>query len=181
MDGMKMPAILAFMSLIAAGSAQGATISTNEIEMTGAPAWVTRSRVEQVVARVQKFMEWDIRRVPVQWYSAQAAFEAVHRLGPYPLAFSRRSDMSVHLGPRVSSATFDSTFGHELVHIVLYQKYKNSIPVWLDEGLANYVAKHGSVDYAWLSRQPAFDVRSLGHPFKGPSADGSVDVAKLHY
>jgi hypothetical protein len=165
--------LLAFLFGLSAQAANSATISTNEIEMTDAPAWITRSRVERVVSKIQRFMEWDIRRVPVRWYADQASFEAAHKLGPSPMAFAKRDDQSIHLGPRVDTASFDSAFGHELVHIILYQKYKDAIPSWLDEGLANYVAKHGAVDYSWLSKQKEIDVRSLKHPFKG-------DV-RLHY
>jgi hypothetical protein len=156
-------------------------ITTNEIVMANAPDWLESSRVDRVVSKIQTYMEWDIRKIQVKWYAEQAAFEAAHKLGSYPIAVSMRATNTVHLGPRVTTQNFDSTFGHELVHIILYQKYKDAIPPWLDEGLANFVAQHGSVDYAWLSKQPFVDVKTLTHPFKGPSADGSTDVARLHY
>jgi hypothetical protein len=170
------------LALLAHGSwATAAPITTNEIDMQQPPAWLKASRVEKVVSHIQDFLEWDIRKIPVFWYSDQGSFEAAHHLGPYPMAFSRRSDLTVHLGPRVDASNFDSTFGHELVHIILYQKYKDAVPPWLDEGLANYVSKHGHVDYPYLAKQPPGDVHLLTHPFKGPEADGSVDVARFHY
>jgi hypothetical protein len=171
---------LLFLGL-SAGPASAATISTNEIAMTDAPAWVKESRVDRVVGRIQNFMEWDIRKIQVRWYAEQSAFEAAHGLGAFPIAVSKRADNSVHLGPHVTSDNFDTTFGHELVHIILYQKYKDAVPSWLDEGLANFAAKHSRVDYKWLSRQAPGDVRLLTHPFKGPAANGSGSVALLHY
>jgi hypothetical protein len=175
---MLIPLALLALALPQASAKQ---IETNEIVMANAPEWLNSSRVDRVVSKIQDYMEWDIRKIQVKWYTDQAAFEAVHGMGPYPIAVSMRSTNTVHLGPKVTSDLFDSTFGHELVHIILYQKYKDAIPPWLDEGLANFVAQHGSVDYRWLAKHPIGDVKTLTHPFKGPSADGSVDIARLHY
>jgi hypothetical protein len=169
------------LGLPGSASAFAKDISTNEIAMHDAPAWLSSSRIDNVVSKIQDFMEWDIRKIQVHWYTDQAAFEAVHGMGSYPIAVSMRADNSMHLGPKVTDGEFDSTFGHELVHIILYQKYKTAIPSWLDEGLANYVGQHGKVDYKWLSKQRLVDVTTLTHPFKGPSADGSADVARVHY
>lgn len=175
---MFLPVILFTLALPLASAKQ---ITTNETVMADAPDWLTSSRVDRVVSKIQDYMEWDIRKVQVKWYTNQAAFETAHGLGSYPIAVSMRSTNTVHLGPKVNQDIFDSTFGHELVHIILYQKYKDAIPPWLDEGLANFVAQHGKVDYSWLSKRPVMDVKTLTHPFKGPSADGSDDVARLHY
>jgi hypothetical protein len=78
---------------------------------------------------------------------------------------------SVHLGPDVNDKNFDDVFGHEMVHVIVFQKYKDSIPKWLEEGLANHLAKRGNVDYKWLAKQPfPDDVREMAHPFKGSAA-----------
>src|SRR5262249_53923433 len=58
---------------------------------------------------------------------------------------------------------------------------KDAIPLWLDEGLANYIAQHGTVDYAWLAKQPPGDVRQLAHPFSPGGPDGGVDRVKFCY
>ncbi len=85
--------------------------------------------------------------------------------------------MTVHFGPSVDDKDFDGVFGHELVHIILAQKYKEAIPPWFEEGLANHIAKFGNVDYNWLAKQKApQDVRALSHPFKG-----LVVSARYHY
>jgi hypothetical protein len=156
-------------------------IETNEVILSSAPAWVTGSRVDQVVGKIQALLEWDIRKVRVSWYTDEGAFEAAHRLGPSVLAFSRKEDNSVHLGPRVDTTNFDPIFGHELVHVIVFQKYKNAIPKWLEEGLANELAKRGAVDYEWLARHGVEgDVHLLVHPFQF-SYGGPGEHVRYHY
>jgi len=89
-----------------------------------------------------------------------------HNLGAAALAVAKSKDNSIHLGPKINNKNFDQVFGHELVHIISFQKYKGAIPKWLEEGLANYVSKKAPVNYKWLAKQ-AFpkDVRKLTHPF----------------
>ncbi len=143
-------------------------IKTNQIHIADAPTWLTRVRVEKITDHMQSFLEWDIRRIEVTFHKDEAEFERFHGLGPTVLAVSRKEDNSVHIGPRVGDGLFDATFGHELVHIISFQKYKGAIPKWLEEGLANYLAKAGKVDYKKLASQPfPTDVHELGHPFSG--------------
>jgi len=143
-------------------------IQTNSVHMPDAPAWVTTVRVEKIIDHIQQYLEWDIRRIQVYWHKDQAEFEKFHGLGPTVLAISKRDDNTIHLGPRIVDANFDQVFGHELVHIISFQKYKKAIPLWLEEGLANYIAKAGTVDYARLASQPVpSDVRQMTHPFGG--------------
>jgi hypothetical protein len=163
--------------LFIASLAFGHEIRTNTVTMPEAPAWLTASRVERVVDRVQSKLEWDIRRVSVRWYSDPAAFQKAHGFDASVQAFARKQDGSVHLGPKTTQENFDAVFGHELAHIVLGQKYKTAIPNWLEEGLANYVAQKGSVDYAWLATQPRRDVRTMNHPFAASAPAG----ARYHY
>jgi hypothetical protein len=172
----------AFLLLLSVQSL-AADLVTNETRMTSAPAWLKASRVDRVVGQIQRKLEWDIRRIRVQWYSDQAQFHAVHGFGATVLAFARRSDASVHIGPRVDTSNFDSVFGHELVHVILGQKYKDAVPKWLEEGLANYLAKRGEVDYAWIASRVPPDMRSLGHPFKGISSElgSGEEASRAHY
>jgi hypothetical protein len=155
--------------------------------MSGAPAWLKAARVDKVVGQIQRALDWDIRRISVRWYADQAEFQAAHGFGPSVLAFSLKSDSTVHIGPRVTPADFDSVFGHELVHIILGQKYKSAVPTWLEEGLANYLARRGEVDYAWIAKRIPPDMRALGHPFKALSTEGGAesgsagDAARAHY
>ena len=96
-------------------------------------------------------LEWDIRKIQVYFHSDEASFERSNNLGPAIIAVSLKADNAVHLGPKVTTQNFDQVFGHELVHIISYQKYKDAIPKWLEEGLANYLSKNGNVDYKWLA------------------------------
>jgi hypothetical protein len=157
--------------------ALAAQLQTNATFMTETPSWINKTRIDKVVDRIQMFLEWSIRRVNVIWYKDQATFEKVHGLGPAVLAISRRADNTIHLGPRVTNENFDQVFGHELAHIISFQKYKEAIPKWLEEGIANHVAKAGQVDYAWLAKRPfPADVRGLIHPFAT-----TTEGARYHY
>jgi hypothetical protein len=142
------------------------SIDTNAVHMTDAPAWLTSNRVDNVVDHVQNKLEWDIRKINVVWYSDQKQFEKLHGFGDTVLAFSQKNTGTIAIGPRIDNSNFDSIFGHELVHMILYQKYKSAIPGWLEEGLANYIGQNSKVDYVWLQSQPHPDVRTMTHPFK---------------
>ena len=129
-------------------------VETNAVHMDAAPAWVTRVRVDKVIDHIQMVLEWDIRRINVYWHSDQAEFAKGHGKGPLVMAYSLKNENAVHIGPRVNDANFNQYFGHELVHIIAYQKYKEAIPKWLEEGLANYLAKTAKVDYRWMAGKP---------------------------
>jgi len=152
-------------------------VDTNSVYMGDAPAWVTRPRVEKIIDHIQMVLEWSIHKIQVHFYTDQAAFQRASGMGGSIIAASLRKDNSIHLGPRVDSTNFDQVFGHELVHVISYQKYKDAIPSWLEEGLANYLSKNGKVDYPWLASHgfPA-DVRSFTHP-----GQGNADEIHYHY
>lgn len=145
----------------------GAEITTNAVLFSEAPTWLTDRQVDRVVDKVQRFLEWDIRRLRAYGYQDQAQFEKLHGYGGTVLAFTRFSDVSIHVGPHVNPGNFDEVFGHELAHAILFQKYKGSIPKWLEEGMANTAANRVQVDYVWLASQPPQDVTGLTHPFQG--------------
>lgn len=170
------PFCLALLVWLVSPSGHGKQIETNWVHMAEAPDWLTRGRVEKVIARIQTLLEWDIRRAEVFWYGDSQSFAKAHSLGPLAMAVSKKGDNTIHLGPHVTKDNFDQTFGHELVHIVLGQKYKDAIPKWFEEGLANHLAKSGKVDYRWLASQPfPPDVRKLSHPYRESQA------SKVHY
>jgi hypothetical protein len=169
------PAPLIFLFLCLIGFAASAKeIRTNEVTMANAPDWLKQTRVEKVTDRIQQKLEWTIRRINVIWYATPEAFAKAHPLGPQAIAVTINSNgaSTVHLGPIIDAQNFDEVFAHELVHVIVNQKYKSSIPKWLEEGLANHIAKHGKVDYAWLlAHDTGDDVHNLAHPFSG-SAKG---------
>ncbi|OFZ84091.1 MAG: hypothetical protein A2603_06250 [Bdellovibrionales bacterium RIFOXYD1_FULL_55_31] len=158
-------------------------IRTNSISIPNPPSWLTERKVNAVVDRIQRVLEWDIRRVNVQWYADAKQFADAHGYGSSVLAFARASQNAIHLGPKVTNSNFDGIFGHELVHVILYQKYHDAVPKWLEEGLANHAARRGTVDYVWLSSQAPRNVRSLVHPFdtKLSAQSVSVEGSKYHY
>lgn len=162
--------------------AQAHEITTNSALIHGAPKWLAESRVNRVVDKIQNMLEWDIRRVEVYWHSNEEDFAKAHGLnvpagsGSVVMAVSKKNQNAIHIGPRVDASTFDGVFGHELGHIIIYQKYKEAIPNWLEEGLCNFAAKPSLVDYKWLSKQTALDVRTLGHPF-----GKSIATPRYHY
>lgn len=41
----------------------------------------------------------------------------------------------------------DNSLGHEIVHLVLHRFYTDSIPCWLDEGLAQFISKDAHASY----------------------------------
>jgi len=166
-----------FILLSLAMTAFAHDIQTNAVNMPNAPEWLKRTRVEKVTDRIQTQLEWTIRKIEVRWYKDEASFQKSHRLGPGARAVTNKSTGVIHMGPSVTTAEFDSVFGHELVHVILGQKYKDAVPGWVEEGLANHLAKHGRVDYRWLAGQPfPEDVRKLAHPFTG-----TVSSPRYHY
>lgn len=167
--------ILTFCTFIA--SAKTHEIQTNAVAIKEAPDCLKRTRVEKVTSRIQTELEWTIRKVNVIWFKDETSFQKFHKKGTTVLALSRKPQNTVYIGPRVNDKNFDSVFGHELVHIILYQKYKTAIPRWLEEGLSNYIAQQGKVEYKWLASQPfPKDVTRLEHPFKG-----TTDDVHFHY
>jgi hypothetical protein len=153
-------------ALPCAPGAQGATMDLQGARIQDPPAWLKASQAQSVIDRIQRELEWDLRRIEIRWRSNQKEFESSHGYGPTVLAFTRARNGTIDLGPRVTRDVFEAVLGHELVHMILFQKYKDAIPKWLEEGLANFLAtRKRSVDYAWLSRQKLLPVRSLHHPF----------------
>jgi hypothetical protein len=156
-----------------AGVCSAKEINTNEINMINAPVWLKQSRVEKVTNRIQSKLEWSTRKINVSCYNSESAYEKVNSYGATAVAVTQMSHdvASIHLGPKVNEKNFDEIFGHELVHVIVFQKYRGAIPKWLEEGLANHLASYQKVDYKWLNTQafPA-DVRELAHPFGGNAA-----------
>jgi hypothetical protein len=158
-------------------------IDVNAASLPNAPEWLKASRFERVVDTMESKLEWDVRKIQARWHDDAAEFRKLHGYDDSVLAFTSGADTSVHFGPRVTSQNFDAVFGHELTHVILRQKYKNAVPRWLEEGLANYLSKLGKVDYAWLAAQPPRDATSLAHPFAegGNSSGVSTTGARYHY
>lgn len=158
---------LCLLLVLFAISASAEELLTNCAYFKNAPKWLNLSRVNKVAEPIENLMEWSIRRVEVTWYQDQATFERAHSLGPAALAVSLRGQNKILLGPRVNESNFNQIFGHELVHTISAQKYKQAIPSWLEEGIANYISKNGTVNYKVLANFEFKDVSELSHPIAG--------------
>ena len=161
--------LLLFSLLLSTANLQARVVQTNELTIHDAPAWLLRPKVEKITDRIQTHLEWTTRRTPVYWHANESSFIKAHSLGAGPVAVTSKSTKGsvIHMSPRVSLLNYKRILGHELVHLIFYQKYRGAIPRWLEEGFANHLSRKSSVNYGWLAKQelPA-DVTKLGHPFK---------------
>lgn len=165
---MKVFKILNLLFLLIPQTSLAAELLTNVARFQNAPKWLNSTRVNRIADNVTRYMEWSIRRVDVIWYSDASEFQSAHSLGPYASAVTKRRENKILLGPQVNESNFDQIFGHELVHVTSEQKYKDAIPPWLEEGVANFIAKSKKIDYAKLKALPGpIDVRTLSHPMRG--------------
>jgi hypothetical protein len=150
-------------------------LATETVFFENAPDWLTEQQVEKAARPIESYLQWDKLRLKAVYYRNQNEFESLHHQGPSVKAFFRRSDRTVHIGPGVTAENFIPIFSHEWVHAIFFLKYHGAIPLWLEEGFANYLAKLGFVDYRWLSTQPFVDVQKLVHPMQ------DVSGLKFHY
>lgn len=160
--------IFAVATFVFAISAESKSIQTNSVNIENAPNWLSEYAVQSIVDKVEYKLEWSIRRTTASFYRDQSVFISKFngRAASDIVAFTKRKDNTIHLGPRVTKDNFAMIFGHELAHVVLFQKYKDSIPPWLTEGLCNSIAGVDKIDYAWLAAQtPRIDVSRLEHPY----------------
>lgn len=165
--------LLTPLPALSASPAFAKEIETNEVTIANAPAWLTRPKVEKVIARIQTKLEWTTRKIRAVWYTDESKFADAHGLGPLAIAVTATDGETsvIHMGPRVGKSDWEMVFGHEMVHVILRQKYKNSVPRWLEEGLANHLAKAKPVDYKALAGQSfPEDVRELSHRFSGSAS-----------
>lgn len=145
-------------------------IFTNAVIMDNAPSWLTTPRVEKLTQHIENKLEWSTRRIHAYWYYKESDFQKVHHSTGLITAFTLKKppNASMYLGPRVTIQNFDQIFSHEMVHIIAFQKYKSSIPAWLEEGLANHLSKRRSIDYKWLAKHKfPKDVTQMIHPLHG--------------
>ncbi len=162
-----------FLAVLICTDVHAKDFMTNSVDIKNAPDWVRQTKVESITDRIQSKLEWSTRRVNMFWYKTQQEFDQVHNYGAMATAVTKHTNgvSAIHMGPNVDQKNFEEIFGHELVHVIVYQKYKTSIPKWLEEGLANHLASRGKVNYKWLASQPfPADVKELAHPFKGSTS-----------
>lgn len=162
--------ITIFIKLILFLNLNAKNFTTNELDVIDAPNWVKKTKVEKVTDRIQNRLEWTIKKTPVRWYSHKDEFAKAHTLGPAADAVivKSNSQATIHMGPTINENNYQQILGHELVHLIFFQKYKGAIPQWLEEGFANNLSGQGKVDYKWLSQQSLpTDIDKMGHPYSG--------------
>lgn len=174
---MKHALLLLLMSTVL----NAAPITTNSVQFENPPSWLTRRILEKTTDRVEKKLEWAIRRVTVRYIANPADFKKAHGLATdsaQAVTFAKKGE--ILLGITVTSKNFDEVFAHELVHVILYQKFKGSIPAWLEEGLANWISGRRKVDYAFISSQGIAPIEHLTHPFANPFQEKQYS-GRYHY
>ena len=149
-------------------------IKTNEMVIYNAPKWVKRTKVEKLTDKIQNKLEWKTRKISVFWYSDLKSFTKAHSLGPFAAAVTVKTSkkVEIHMGPLVTKENYQQMLGHELIHVIIFQKYRGSIPRWLEEGLANFYSRQSKVNYKKLaSKKLPENVLEMGHPFKENKGD----------
>lgn len=138
--------------------------------MSNAPDWLKQPRVEKVTDHIELHLKPTGQRTKVIWYNTEEAYDKVVSYGAASLAVTKYDGgvASVVIGPQVNDKNFDEVFGHEMVHVILFQRFQGAVPKWLEEGMANYFSSKEKIDYKWLANQPfPEDVHGLAHPFSG--------------
>lgn len=160
-------------------------LETNTFWVENPPQWLKPALLNTTTDKIEKVLEWDIRKVRLVFYSDAAAFKKENSFDDTVLALFKRVGQEpgrILISPKIqNSEQLAPVLGHELVHVILSQKFKQSIPKWLEEGLANYlstkyVGKRGQIDYELLRSKPLAEVRVLEHPFRS-----SPFGPKYHY
>ncbi len=183
--------LLCILCLPALAAPTPRSLRTNSLSVQNAPAWLQERRLEKLTDAVERLLEWQIRRVTVRFYDDAVAFTRENKLGSDAVvAFTRKQDGTVCIGPRVKQDEFEGVLTHELTHVIVYQKYKMAVPDWLEEGLANFISQkvarqlggkgRGVIDYPWLARQTADNATALGHPL-GEGKDNTLERVRYRY
>ncbi len=159
------------------------------------PPWFTgkeSQRMDKIVDAMEKDMEWQVRRISVRFTDAKE-FEPY---GKNLRALTRGEDQAVLLGPLINKINLSDAFAHELTHVIVLQKYREAIPAWLSEGLANFIgaktAKKFGGSYqpvayselaAWMEGLPAFQLNLLSHPLRrnGQAAPSASEVRMRYH
>lgn len=176
------PALLGVIGLSYLGTPLfAASFRVGMIQFDSPPDWVEAKQTQKTIDRIEHALEWDIRKTRVEFIPSETDFRRLFGFDSEILAFAKtpieteiKSSAVITVGPQVRKANWDKILGHELVHVIIGQKFKTSIPDWLEEGLANYFGKNEVVDYTWLSAQPLPAIEKLGHPVTATSENGGL-------
>src|SRR5205814_5188241 len=78
---------------------------------------------------------------PEQW----SQFQAFGQLEPWTGGIHSAGSLFIQRNPSYKFS--DNSLGHEIVHLVLHRLYPDSIPCWLNEGLAQSISKAAHSSY----------------------------------
>jgi hypothetical protein len=78
---------------------------------------------------------------PEEWQE----FQTFGRLEPWTGGIHSAGSLFIQRNPAYKFS--NNLLGHEIVHLVLHRFYTDSIPCWLDEGLAQYISKDAHASY----------------------------------
>src|ERR1700726_4111881 len=78
---------------------------------------------------------------PEEWQQ----FQTFGRLEPWTGGIHSAGSLFIERNPAYKFS--DNRLGHEIVHLVLHRFYPDSIPRWLDEGLAQFISKDAHASY----------------------------------
>ena len=92
---------------------------------------------------------------PEDWQS----FQSAGQLEPWTGGIQSGGSLFIVRNPAYRFT--DNSLGHELVHLLLRRVYGNGLPLWLNEGFAQYVSKNAHASY----------LRARGYAAK-PSSNG---------
>ena len=78
---------------------------------------------------------------PADWYQ----FQVFGKLELWTGGIHSLGSLFIQRNPAYKFA--DNSLGHEIVHLIVHRFYPESIPLWLDEGLAQYISKNAHASY----------------------------------
>jgi hypothetical protein len=78
---------------------------------------------------------------PAEWQQ----FQALGKLEPWTGGIHSQGSLFILRDPAYKFS--GNLLGHEIAHLVLHRFYPNGIPVWLNEGFAQYVSKGARASY----------------------------------
>lgn len=161
--------------LVQTTNGHAASFKTNCCNVENAPEWLSSYTLSDIATEMESKLHWSIRRVKVVFHNTNQSFASASNLNFIAAAFFSPSRQAIEFSPQKDLAEFTPTFRHELVHVISNQKFKDSIPRWLEEGFANYIGSKRKVDYKWLAKQSLPKASQLSHP---STDDGG---SKMHY
>jgi len=78
---------------------------------------------------------------PEDWH----AFQMFGKLEPWTGGIQSLGSLFIQRNPAYKFS--DNTLGHEIVHLVVHRFYPDGVPLWLNEGLAQYISKNAHSSY----------------------------------